>query len=539
MTHPHLHLARSFWYSAGLSLLYCLLLLSWLLLKPGSHALFLAGDNLGQTLGLLGAVLLCGVGQRRFRRERSAHGHPKPLEPTRQRAVPILLGLGIFCQFFGQAIYTYYEQLLHLFAPFPSWADAFFLSAYPFLLLGILLLPVRPLSVTARSRVFLDGLMITTALITCSWYFILGPTLLQGATDMLVKVLGVAYPFSDLVLACCVLLLTVRSSIPAVRPAMVLLSLAFVVIIATDSLFDYLTLQNAYATGGVIDLGWVMGYLLVGLAVQALCGMPSEHEVQGVAAEDSLAAHRAPADDPLLWRALVPYLLVPVVLLLGIYVWYVGGNDLLARGTYLGGAVLLALVLVRQVLAVRETHRLNRHLHGANTQLEALSTTDPLTQLANHRALLDCLEKEIGSARRYGQALSLLFFDGDHFKRVNDTYGHGVGDAVLQELGRRGRDSLRAGDTIGRYGGEEFMVLLPQTETAEAREVAERLRKAIVAYPLASELVEGGVPLTISMGVATFPTDGQTAGEVRDKADQAMYWAKRLGRNQIRTALEA
>ncbi len=539
MRHTRLHLARSFWYSAGFSLLYCILLLSWLLLKPGSHDLFLAGDNIGQTLGLLGAVLLCGVGLRRFQTDHTAHEDPTPVAPGTYTRISILLGLGIFCQFFGQAIYTLYEQGLHQAAPFPSWADACFLSAYPFLLLGILFLPARPLSPTARSRVFLDGFMITTAIITCSWYFILGPTLLQGSTDVFAKVVGVAYPFFDLVLAFCLLLLTFRVSVPAFRPIMVLLSLAFVVIIATDSLFDYLTLQNAYATGGVVDLGWVLGYLLVGLAVQALCSMPAGHQALEAVAADTSGAQAAPADDLSLWRTLVPYLLVPAVLLLGIYVWHIGGNDILARGTYLGGAILLGLVLVRQVLAVRETHHLNGKLHGANARLEALSTTDPLTELANHRALLEYLEKETGSARRYGQMLSILFFDGDHFKRVNDTYGHSVGDAVLQELGRRGRDSLRTGDTIGRYGGEEFMVLLPQTDMAQASEVAERMRRAIAAHPLATGLVEGGVPLTISIGVATFPLDGHTAAEVVDKADQAMYWAKRLGRNQLRNTQEA
>ncbi len=201
--------------------------------------------------------------------------------------------------------------------------------------------------------------------------------------------------------------------------------------------------------------------------------------------------------------------------------------------------MLLGLVLGRQVLAVQETHRLNGKLHDANARLEALSTTDPLTELPNHRALLEGLEKETAGARRFGYPFSVLFFDGDHFKRVNDTYGHSVGDAVLQELGQRGRESLRGGDTLGRYGGEEFLVLLPHTDTAQACQVAERLRTAIAAHPLAIGLVEGGINLTISIGAATFPTDGRSGSEVVDKADRAMYWAKRLGRNQLRTALEA
>ena len=142
-------------------------------------------------------------------------------------------------------------------------------------------------------------------------------------------------------------------------------------------------------------------------------------------------------------------------------------------------------------------------------------------------------------ARRYGHPFSLLFFDGDHFKRVNDTYGHSGGDVVLQELGSRVQRVLRAGDTIGRYGGEEFLVLLPETALEEACEIAERLRKAIATHPLATSVVKEGIPTTISLGVASFPDDGMTASEIVEQADQAMYWAKRLGRNQVRTAQEA
>ena len=308
--------------------------------------------------------------------------------------------------------------------------------------------------------------------------------------------------------------------------------------------------------------------MLLGVAAQALVGVQREAPAES-------ARRVATSDIPSFWRSLLPYVFVPALGLLILYTQFNGNWDTnLEPGVYLGGAVLIVLVLLRQVFAIRETitngkrtQKLNEELHTihnelrtnneeldaiqhklqeknqalgeANARLETLATKDPLTELPNHRALLDCLEQETGRARRYGHPLSILFFDGDHFKQVNDTYGHSVGDAVLKELGRRVADSSRGGDTVGRYGGEEFMVLLPETATTQACEVAERMRVEVAAHPLAIGLVEGGVNLTISIGVATFPTDGQTASEVVDKADQAMYWAKRLGRNQLRTALEA
>ncbi len=178
-------------------------------------------------------------------------------------------------------------------------------------------------------------------------------------------------------------------------------------------------------------------------------------------------------------------------------------------------------------------------LKEANARLERLSTTDMLTNLPNHRALQHLLEQECERACHFEYPLSLLFFDGDRFKQVNDMYGHAVGDVVLRELGERARNVLRAGDIVGRFGGEEFLVILPETGQQEAKEVAERLRSAVASCPLAACEVEGGIALTVSIGVATYPDDGATGSEVQEQADQAMYWAKRLGRNQVRTATEA
>jgi diguanylate cyclase (GGDEF)-like protein len=200
------------------------------------------------------------------------------------------------------------------------------------------------------------------------------------------------------------------------------------------------------------------------------------------------------------------------------------------------GVGLLLLVVFRMHQELQIKHEV---LHEVNTDLEALATTDPLTRLPNHRALLEHLDQEVERARRFGRPLSLLFFDADRFKRVNDTYGHVVGDAVLRELAERTRNALRAGDTVGRYGGEEFMALLPETDLEQAKQVAERIRASIASLPVATAEVAGGIHATISIGIATYPTDGDTADEVLEKGDQAMYWAKRLGRNQVRTTIEA
>jgi len=175
----------------------------------------------------------------------------------------------------------------------------------------------------------------------------------------------------------------------------------------------------------------------------------------------------------------------------------------------------------------------------AHVALEQQALTDVLTGLPNRRAIMLDLEQEIERARRSSRPLTLVFFDGDRFKTINDTYGHVVGDIVLRQLGERAGSVLRAGDTLGRLGGEEFIALLPQTASREAILVAERLRVAIAALPLACFEVEGGIPVTVSVGVASYPGDGVTSDVLLHKADQAMYCAKIEGRNQVRAASEA
>ncbi|MBA2362962.1 MAG: diguanylate cyclase [Chloroflexia bacterium] len=176
----------------------------------------------------------------------------------------------------------------------------------------------------------------------------------------------------------------------------------------------------------------------------------------------------------------------------------------------------------------------NAHAHVLLTR-EA--TTDALTGLRNHRGLIERMDSEIERAERFGHALSLLYFDIDRFKDINDTYGHEVGDAVLQQITRLALSVLRSIDTLGRYGGEEFVVLLPETDADAALQSAERLRQAVTDHAFAVDL-EIELQTTVSIGVATYPADGASRRTLLRSADGALYRAKRLGRNQVRTAIE-
>lgn len=168
----------------------------------------------------------------------------------------------------------------------------------------------------------------------------------------------------------------------------------------------------------------------------------------------------------------------------------------------------------------------------SNQQLHALSCTDPLTGLSNRRQLMENLRSEFERSQRFGDPFALLLVDLDHFKQVNDTYGHQQGDFVLQQIAKLLQGQRRQYDTVARYGGEEFILLLPKTTVDAAHAVAERLRQQINKQSFPAELAD--LALTASIGVAATPHAQilNAEGLIR-AADTALYAAKHNGRNRV------
>lgn len=170
-------------------------------------------------------------------------------------------------------------------------------------------------------------------------------------------------------------------------------------------------------------------------------------------------------------------------------------------------------------------------IRAAHDKLERLSETDGLTGLANRRHLMEALDVEEKRGTRYGHAFSLLMIDVDHFKKYNDTYGHQAGDVALARVGTVLKESIRDVDRAGRYGGEEFAVVLPETPLAAALVVAERIRARMEGEKL--PVKSGEASVTLSIGVAERPTHAATAAEIVAVADAALYDAKEEGRNKV------
>ncbi len=193
-------------------------------------------------------------------------------------------------------------------------------------------------------------------------------------------------------------------------------------------------------------------------------------------------------------------------------------------------AAFLAVVALEGVLVFRPLFRsLIRH----REELYNMARTDPLSGCFNRRALMEAADNEFARARRYHSPLTVAMFDIDHFKKVNDRYGHAAGDAVIQSIVAAAGKSVRNIDILGRTGGEEFAIVLPDTDTKGAAIVAEKLRAAVEETVT---MFEGqGIMVTISVGVGTVLSDDGSAAQALSRADQALYRSKQTGRNRVST----
>jgi diguanylate cyclase (GGDEF)-like protein/PAS domain S-box-containing protein len=195
-------------------------------------------------------------------------------------------------------------------------------------------------------------------------------------------------------------------------------------------------------------------------------------------------------------------------------------------------AFLVASDLAWQERRVRQLERTNEELERERDALEVAATTDSTTGAYTAGALSEVLATELACGRRYGYPVSLLMADLDHFKELNDSYGHAFGDVVLREFCDRCRDAIRSTDYLVRYGGDEFVIILPQTGAPGALAVGNRILNSVRGTHFGRE--QRAVPLTVSVGLATAsPSDELGGSELMEQADRAMYTVKDRGRNGI------
>ncbi|MGH2726142.1 MAG: GGDEF domain-containing protein, partial [Actinomycetota bacterium] len=292
--------------------------------------------------------------------------------------------------------------------------------------------------------------------------------------------------------------------------ALGILGTSLLVLVAGDIGFAHMSLNDTYSGGDWPDAAFMIAQILTAVSAQ----------YQYWYAARSEAGYVAPVVEP---KTFSPYPYVAIFasfLLLAIVGWNQAVYPI--GGLMIGSLIVTTLVVARQITTLKENLRLLHELH-------ALASTDSLTGLGSRRHFYEMAEREFYLSRRSGHPLAAMMIDIDHFKTINDTFGHAAGDAVLQGVARQCMESLRAGDLIGRYGGDEIAIVLPNSTLDAAMATAGRIREKEVAM----ETPAGPVRATLSIGVSAGDVCSDLA-ELLARADLALYEAKQAGRNTTR-----
>lgn len=422
-----------------------------------------------------------------------------------QRLPWLLLAAGQVMFAAGDAAFYVANDVLGS-SSFPALADVFYLARYPLAVAGLALLVSRRTGVRDVTGL-LDASTVTIGAALLSWLFIVSP-LARADLSTADKVVLLAYPILDLALLAVALRLVLG---PGRRPpAFHLLTGSLLLIFAADTIYSYQTLHGQFRTG-TIDVLWLIGNLALGAAAlhPTMGDLTLRSEV-----ETGHPSRLRP------WLLLGATLVAPAALLAQV-----------VRGRLTDVAVTAAAcALLFTVAALRMEALVSQQRH--------LAITDSLTGLYTRRFLESEIPPRIARAARGHESMALLIIDVDHFKDVNDRYGHPVGDQVLIEITRRLRTACGPGDILARYGGEEFAMLArgPGDDGLEA--FATRVRAAVSTGPVVP--APGlAVDVTVSVGAAAYPRHGRAATDLLVHADRALYRAKAQGRNRAVVTADA
>ena len=430
---------------------------------------------------------------------------------ARTRQAWIILGAAFLCYWIGDTLWFYFENFRSS-PPFPSLADAGYLAFYPLLMIGLLRFPVAARGKVDRAKFWLDSSTVLLSALMVVWFFVLGPTARQSGVSFFSKAISLAYPVGDLVLVFGIAGIIIRGPAESCRRVLALLGIGMGLFVIADIGFGYQSLNSGYSGGDWPDSLWMVAQFLMLAAAQY-------HYIR--IRSDNESGPQRNAQGTRVSRLPYAAILIAFGLLL-----YVGRHQSLypLGGLIFVSVVITALVLARQITVMRD----NSTLMNA---LQAAATTDSLTGLRNRGDFFDEAEREFERLKRFGIPFVAMMFDVDHFKEVNDRYGHAGGDAVLRAVASTCMRRMRGFDLIGRYGGDELVALLPQVDITQGLVVAERVGVAVRGTPVlyADEVI----PVSLSIGLAS--AEGvESLAELLHRADLGLYAAKQAGRNCAR-----
>ena len=408
------------------------------------------------------------------------------------------IALGSLSSAIAEAIWFYYYYNLAT-SPSLSIADIFYLLTFPLILLGILSLPYAPLNRAQRLLLTVDMVIVVLVAGLFLWHFIVLDLIKEGVRG-LPGLVSIAYPIADLLILSGLVSLLQQTVRGVGRMILLFFSFGIGLSILADILLAVYKTFDGSEGSAPLDL-----LLLVSRWAILVAAIWQANQTK---TEDK----QSESFSPLLGTKL---LYLAVLVGMGLVFFGLKGvsqSDLRLNGILFGAIGITVLVLVSRFLLLQD----NRRLH---IELEQMAIKDPLTGIANRRFFEETLEREIKRAQRYGRQLSLLMIDIDEFKTYNDQHGHPMGDKLLQDCAHLFRALLRASDLVARYGGDEFVVILPEISVEQGRFVADKLSKIKIGA-LASE-----EEITISIGCTAFQKD-MTAASLLELAEQDLYLQK-------------
>jgi diguanylate cyclase (GGDEF)-like protein len=417
-----------------------------------------------------------------------------------------VLSVALFLYLLSDLLQLLYEVVLRERA-YPTWADAAYLSFYPVAFCGLIAFPAHRRSGPERLRLLLDMGTVFAGGAVLIWYVALGPAIASGPQFNLADLVTYACPVGDSLLLFGILTVLWRGVPPSSVTALRIFAVGMLIYIAADLTYGYIMARSAHLGGDPVDTLWMLALTAVYLAV--VCQLRTTPSGP-VTPPPPRAVPARPSFLPYL-ATVSSYLLLAVIGLRN-----VGFNPL--GGVLLGAVLLTLMVSTRQYITTRDYGRLA-------VRYQELAAIDGVTGLFNRRHFMETVEAAFAHAQRVGQPFVALMIDVDNFKQINDVHGHIAGDQVLAELAQACREHVRPEDIVGRYGGDEFIIMVPGITSLRAIQLADQLTRS-VARVLGSD----GKPLTYtaSIGIAECPPGGDLP-TLLVHADLAMYEVKQAG----------
>lgn len=508
-------------------LIYLLLYYSWLIYFDRNEEMLKIGGNAFQLIApIISAYWLFSECHRRKGRE---------------RLFWLSFGLGNIFYIVAQLIWNYYEWILHIDAPAAGLADIIWCLQYVAYFIGMLLKRLDLSGEGKTLKLLLDILVVMVVAATLSLEYIIDPIL--KTSDGWEVFIYIFYPVGDLGLLLGALTIAYASEKASSHSLNTLLSLGIVAQIIADTYYSYAAPLGKYHTGNLIDPIWALGLLLIGTAV-----LNEDKVASGAVLKKELAIIHLPATQ----RSVIDYIYFALPYAGVIFLFLLMLTRVVLDVIFIGVCISVGMLIIRQIITLIEngdllakykilTNELDSKVKERTQELEYLAYHDQLTGIPNRRYFETNLKEIITRSKIYHHSFALLLLDLDRFKQINDVMGHGMGDYLLIEMANRLTYSVVERAKVFRLGGDEFTILIPDTNEKEVEELARNINKAVSRPLLLDDEV---VKISTSIGISMFPDNGDNPDTLFKQADVAMYEAKSAGkdnyqfyRNEMKTKI--